>query len=323
MKVFTAGLHYAIRMAHLMGVTMSLDFTGKTVIITGAGGGLGRCHALDFARRGANVVVNDLGGSVDGSGGSSEAAEAVVKEITDNGGTAIANGASVTDDTGVANMIQQTLDAFGRIDVLVNNAGILRDKSFAKMTLEEFQMVLEVHVLGTVKPTHAVFPLMKEQGFGRIMVTSSSSGLYGNFGQSNYGAGKMGVVGFMNTIKLEGEKYNVHINALAPIAATRMTEGLLPDEAFNLLEPHKVTPAVVYMCSDEAPTGKIICAGAGAFSVAQMVEAEGMFVSHEPQAEDIAANWDKISDMSNARPLGMGGEQTLKFVTKAMENLQS
>ena len=146
-------------------------------------------------------------------------------------------------------------------------------------------MVLEVHVLGTVKPTHAVFPLMKEQGFGRIMVTSSSSGLYGNFGQSNYGAGKMGVVGFMNTIKLEGEKYNVHINALAPIAATRMTEGLLPDEAFNLLEPHKVTPAVVYMCSDEAPTGKIICAGAGAFSVAQMVEAEGIFVSHEPQAE--------------------------------------
>ncbi len=299
---------------------MSLDFTNKTVIVTGAGGGLGREHALEFARRGANVVVNDLGGSVDGTGGSSEAAEAVVKEITDNGGTAIANGASVTDDDGVQNMVKQTLDAFGRIDVLVNNAGILRDKSFTKMTLEEFQTVLEVHVLGTVKPTHAIFPIMKEQGFGRIMVTTSSSGLYGNFGQSNYGAGKMGVVGFMNTIKLEGQKYNVHINALAPIAATRMTEGLIPEEAFALLEPHKVTPAVIYMCGEDAPTGTIICAGAGAFAVSQILESEGMFVSNEPTAEDIAANWDKISDMSNATPKGMGGEQTLKFVTMAMEN---
>ncbi|MGC6476523.1 MAG: SDR family NAD(P)-dependent oxidoreductase [Parvibaculales bacterium] len=299
---------------------MSLDFTNKTVIVTGAGGGLGRAHALEFARRGANVVVNDLGGSVDGTGGSSEAAEAVVKEITDNGGTAIANGASVTDDEGVQNMVKQTLDAFGGIDVLVNNAGILRDKSFTKMTLEEFQTVLEVHVLGTVKPTHAIFPIMKEQGFGRIMVTTSSSGLYGNFGQSNYGAGKMGVVGFMNTIKLEGQKYNVHINALAPIAATRMTEGLIPEEAFALLEPHKVTPAVVYMCGEDAPTGTIICAGAGAFAISQILESEGMFISNEPTAEDIAANWDKISDMSNATPKAMGGEQTLKFVTMAMEN---
>jgi len=299
---------------------MSLDFTGKTVIVTGSGGGLGRSHALEFARRGANVVVNDLGGSVDGSGGSSEAADAVVKTIIDNGGKAISNGASVTDDKGVANMVEQTLSEFGRIDVLVNNAGVLRDKSFTNMPMSDFEFVVDVHLMGTVKTTHAVFPIMKEQNYGRIVVTTSSSGLYGNFGQSNYGAGKMGVVGMMNTLELEGAKYNIHVNALAPVAWTRMTEDLMPPEAEALLTPESVTPAVVFMSSDQAPSGQIICAGAGVFAAAQVVETPGKLLGLDAAAEDVAANWEEISDLTEAKPLGMGFEQSAKFF--ALHNLK-
>lgn len=299
---------------------MSLDFTGKTVIVTGSGGGLGRSHALEFARRGANVVVNDLGGSVDGSGGSSEAADAVVKTIIDNGGKAISNGASVTDDKGVANMVEQTLSEFGRIDVLVNNAGVLRDKSFSNMSVSDFEFVVDVHLMGTVKTTHAVFPIMKEQNYGRIVVTTSSSGLYGNFGQSNYGAGKMGVVGMMNTLELEGAKYNIHVNALAPVAWTRMTEDLMPPEAEALLTPESVTPAVVFMSSDQAPSGQIICAGAGVFAAAQVVETPGKLLGLDAAAEDVAANWEEISDLTEAKPLGMGFEQSAKFF--ALHNLK-
>lgn len=299
---------------------MSLDFTGKTVIVTGSGGGLGRSHALEFARRGANVVVNDLGGSVDGSGGSSEAADAVVKTIIDNGGKAISNGASVTDDKGVANMVEQTLSEFGRIDVLVNNAGVLRDKSFSNMSMSDFEFVVDVHLMGTVKTTHAVFPIMKEQNYGRIVVTTSSSGLYGNFGQSNYGAGKMGVVGMMNTLELEGAKYNIHVNALAPVAWTRMTEDLMPPEAEALLTPESVTPAVVFMSSDQAPSGQIICAGAGVFAAAQVVETPGKLIGLDAAAEDVAANWEEISDLTEAKPLGMGFEQSAKFF--ALHNLK-
>ncbi len=290
---------------------MSLDFTDRVVIVTGAGGGLGRSHALDFARRGAKVVVNDLGGSMDGSGGSSEAADAVVAEIKAAGGEAIANGSSVTDDAGVENMIKQTMDAYGRIDVLVNNAGVLRDKSFAKMEVGDFTFVVDVHLFGTMKPTKAVWPIMKEQGYGRIMVTSSSSGLYGNFGQSNYGAAKLGVVGFMNTLKLEGQKDNIHVNALAPVAWTRMTENIMPKEVEGMLTAERVTPAVVFMCSEEAPTGKIICAGAGAYTAAAIVETRGMYLGENPTAEDIAANWDTISKIDDdAKALFQGGEQT-------------
>ena len=299
---------------------MSLDFTGKTVIVTGSGGGLGRSHALEFARRGANVVVNDLGGSVDGSGGSSEAADAVVKTIIDNGGKAISNGASVTDDKGVANMVEQTLSEFGRIDVLVNNAGVLRDKSLSNMSMSDFEFVVDVHLMGTVKTTHAVFPIMKEQNYGRIVVTTSSSGLYGNFGQSNYGAGKMGVVGMMNTLELEGAKYNIHVNALAPVAWTRMTEDLMPPEAEALLTPESVTPAVVFMSSDQAPSGQIICAGAGVFAAAQVVETPGKLLGLNAAAEDVAANWEEISDLTEAKPLGMGFEQSAKFF--ALHNLK-
>ena len=299
---------------------MSLDFTGKTVIVTGSGGGLGRSHALEFARRGANVVVNDLGGPVDGSGGSSEAADAVVKTITDNGGKAISNGSSVTDDKGVANMVEQTLSEFGRIDVLVNNAGVLRDKSFSNMPMSDFEFVVDVHLMGTVKVTHAVFPIMKEQNYGRIVVTTSSSGLYGNFGQSNYGAGKMGVVGMMNTLELEGAKYNIHVNALAPVAWTRMTEDLMPPEAEALLTPESVTPAVVFMSSDQAPSGQIICAGAGVFAAAQVVESPGKLLGLDAAAEDVAASWEEISDLTEAKPLGMGFEQSAKFF--ALHNLK-
>ena len=293
---------------------MSLDFTDKVVIVTGAGGGLGKAHALDFARRGAKVVVNDLGGSVDGSAGTSAAAEEVVAEILAAGGKAIANGSSVTDDDGVANMISQTMDAFGRIDVLVNNAGVLRDKSFAKMEIEDFTFVVDVHLFGTMKPTKAVWPIMKEQCYGRIMVTSSSSGLYGNFGQANYGAAKLGVVGFINTLKLEGQKDNIHINALAPVAWTRMTSNLMPPEMEEMLKPEQVTPAVVFMCSEEAPTGRIICAGAGAFASAQIIESRGMYLGADPTAEQVAENWEQISKMDDeAAALFQGGEQTGRF----------
>ena len=293
---------------------MSLDFSSKVVIVTGAGGGLGRCHALEFARRGAKVVVNDLGGAVDGSGGSSEAAEAVVAEIKAAGGEAISNGSSVTDDAGVDNMVKQAMDAYGRIDILVNNAGVLRDKSFTKMEIGDFTFVVDVHLFGTMKPTKAVWPIMKEQGYGRIMVTSSSSGLYGNFGQANYGAAKLGVVGFINTLKLEGQKDNIHINALAPVAWTRMTANLMPAEMEEALKPELVTPAVIFMCSEDAPTGKIICAGAGAFAAAQIVETRGMYLGNDPSAEQVADNWEQISKMDDeAEALFQGGDQTRRF----------
>jgi len=297
---------------------MSLNFDGKVAIVTGAGGGLGRSHALELARRGAKVVVNDLGGSVDGSGGSSDAANAVVEEIKAGGGEAIANGSSVTDDKGVENMVAQTMDAFGRIDILINNAGILRDKSFSKMDIADFQLVVDVHLMGTVKPTRAVFPIMKEQGYGRVMVTASSSGLYGNFGQTNYGAAKMGVFGFVNTLKLEGQKDNIRANVLAPVAYTRMTENLMPPEAEQMLTPESVTPGVIFLVSEDAPTGVVLCAGAGVFATAQIMESEGMFLGREGlTAEKVAENWEKISDMSNAQAYFMGGEQTGKFFKMA------
>ena len=298
-----------------------LDFKDKVAIVTGAGGGLGRCHALALAQRGASVVVNDLGGTVDGSGGSSEAANKVVEEITKAGGKAISNGASVTDDQGVANMVKQTIDTFGRIDILVNNAGVLRDKSFAKMTLKDYEFVLQVHLMGTVKPTQAVWNIMKDQQYGRIVVTTSSSGLYGNFGQSNYGAAKLGVVGFMNTLKLEGEKNNVRINAIAPVAYTRMTANLMPPEAEQMLTPESVTPGVVYLVSADAPTGQVLCAGAGVFSLAQIQESHGVFLGREDlNPEKVAENWQAITDMSKAKGFFSGGEQTAKFFQLASES---
>jgi NAD(P)-dependent dehydrogenase (short-subunit alcohol dehydrogenase family) len=277
---------------------MTIRFDGKVAIITGAGGGLGRSHALQLAKLGAKVVVNDLGGSVDGTGGSSAAAEKVVAEIKAAGGQAIANGSSITDKKGVENLVKQTMDAYGRIDLLVNNAGILRDKSFSKMSLEDFELIVDVHLMGAVYVTKAVWPIMLEQNYGRIVMVTSGSGLFGNFGQTNYAAAKLGQVGLMNALKQEGRKYNIKVNTLAPIAATRMTESIMPPQALEALKPELVTPAVLFMLSEDAPTGAIITAGAGFFAAVKTIEAEGMLIPGAVSVDDVAANWDRISDFS-------------------------
>jgi NAD(P)-dependent dehydrogenase (short-subunit alcohol dehydrogenase family) len=294
-----------------------IRFDGKVAIVTGAGGGLGRQHALELARRGAKVVVNDLGGSMDGSGAHSEASLKVVEEIRAAGGEAMANGSSVTDDAGVAKMIQDTMDQWGRIDILIANAGILRDKSFAKMDFGDFQIVVDVHLFGTVKPAKAVWDIMRAQNYGRIVVTTSSSGLYGNFGQSNYGAAKLGLIGFMNTLKLEGQKNNVHVNAIAPVAATRMTENLgMPAEVLAQLKPEYVTPGVVFLCSEDAPTGAILTAGAGAFALSRIVETEGVYLGDKATVEAVRDNWARITDEAGQKAYFNGGEQTGKFFRK-------
>ena len=293
---------------------MSIEFNDKVAIVTGAGGGIGKEHALELARRGAKVVVNDLGGSVDGSG-ASDAAEEVVELIKSEGGEAISNGASVTDLDAVKNMVQQTMDEWGRIDILVNNAGILRDKSFHKVSIEDFNLVMDVHFQGSLNCTHTIFPIMREQEYGRIIFTSSASGVYGNFGQTNYGSAKMAMIGLMNTLKLEGQNKNIFTNSITPVAYTRMTEGLIPEDFGKNLKSEYITPAVIYLASDQAPNGAIIAAGAGVFSRINIQESMGVSLGtgEDMTPENIHANWDKISDMTNARTLQNGGEQTLKF----------
>jgi len=300
---------------------MTIRYDGKVAIVTGAGGGLGRSHALELAKRGAKVVVNDLGGSVSGEGQNSDAALAVVAEIEALGGEAMAHPANVAVMEDVEDMVAKTMDAWGRIDILVNNAGILRDKSFIKMDMADFKLVLDVHLMGSVNCTKSVWEIMKNQEYGRIVMTSSSSGLYGNFGQSNYGAAKLGVVGFMNTLAQEGAKYNIRVNALAPTAGTRMTEGLMSEQAFNLLTPETVTPAVLYLVTEDAPTHTILAAGAGAYAVAKIVETDAVWLPTEEQTpEGIAAHWDQISGGAETQ-LKAGFEQTFRMVGKAAEGL--
>jgi len=284
---------------------MTVSFADQVAIVTGAGGGLGRCHALELARRGAKVVVNDLGGAMDGSGGSSAAAEAVVAEIKAMGGEAVANGGSVSDRAGAQSMVDDAMNAWGRVDVLINNAGILRDKSFSKMTLDDFDMVVNVHLLGAAYCSHAVWPIMREQNYGRILMTTSPTGLYGNFGQTNYGAAKLGQVGLMNSLKIEGAKNNIHTNTIAPVAATRMTENLMPEEVLEKLGPELVTPAALFLVSTDAPNGVVLQAQGGTFSLAGIFENQGVNIGVDATVEDIAANYEAIVDISAVKPRGM------------------
>ena len=289
---------------------MGIDFTGRVAIVTGAGGGLGREHALALAARGAKVLVNDLGDS---------AAQAVVDEIRAAGGEALANGASVTDFVAVQAMVQQAIDAWGRVDVLVNNAGILRDKSFSKMDLADFRLVLEVHLMGAVHCCKAVWPQMQAQEYGRIVMTTSSTGLYGNFGQSNYGAAKLAQVGLMQTLALEGAKHNIRVNALAPTAHTRMTEGVLPEAMLAALKPEAVVPALLVLAHEDAPTRTILCAGAGSFEAAHITLTQGVYLgAGDAVPEQLAARLAEVTDRSGDQVPGSGAAQGMTELQKAL-----
>ncbi len=302
---------------------MAIDFKDQVAIVTGGGTGLGRSHALQLAARGAKVVVNDLGGSRDGSGSSKAVAQQVVDEITASGGEAIANGADITKESQVSAMVQEALDKWGRVDVLVNNAGILRDKSFAKMSLEEWRLVVDVHLNGSAYCCHAVWPAMRQQGYGRIIVTSSSSGVYGNFGQANYGAAKYGVVGLMNVLAIEGRKYNIHVNSLVPTAATRMTEDVMTESMLEQLKPEYVSPAVLFLASADAPNGEILMAGAGNYTVAKLIEAEGIKLPEGQRTpENVAAIFDKISDVRNGIEIQDGMQHIERIVKKPVDPIE-
>ena len=301
---------------------MAIDFKGRVAIVTGAGGGLGREHALALAARGAKVVVNDLGGARDGSGHSLTAAEAVVAEIRAAGGEAIANGASVTDWDAVQAMVQQAIDTWGRVDILVNNAGILRDKSFAKMELADFRLVMDVHLMGAVHCAKAVWPHMQAQNYGRILMTTSSSGLYGNFGQSNYGAAKLALVGLMQTLAIEGAKHGIRVNALAPTAATRMTEGLMPETVLAALKPQAVVPAMLVLVAEDAPTRTILCAGAGHVEAANITLTQGDWIGLDSDApERLAAQLAAVCDRAGETVPPNGSAQGTQEVAAAMAKL--
>ena len=295
-----------------------MRFDGRVAIVTGAGGGLGRAHALALAARGAKIVVNDLGGARDGTGGSRSAAEQVVTEIRAAGGIAIANDASVTDAVAVEAMVATAMAEWGRVDILVNNAGILRDKTFAKMEMSDFDRVISVHLRGSANCTKAVWNGMRDRNYGRIVFTSSASGIYGNFGQANYGAAKAAMVGLMNVLHLEGSKYNIRINTLAPTAATAMTAGLLPPNAMELLSPESVTPAVLFLVSENAPSRVIVGAGAGVFAVTRIEETPGIYIDEaERSPETIAARWSEIFNHDTSLPLEDAFAQTRKFAALA------
>ncbi len=295
-----------------------ISFEGRVAIVTGAGTGLGRSHALGLAQRGAKVVVNDLGVSRDGTGSSSEAAEAVVAEIKAMGGDAMAHGCDVSDEAGVNDMVAQAMDAWGRVDIAVNNAGILRDKTFAKMEMADFRKVVDVHLIGSANVAHACWPIMREQKYGRIVLTSSASGLYGNFGQSNYGAAKAAMMGLMNVLHLEGARDNIRVNTLAPTAATRMTEELLPPEAAALLAPETITPGLLYLVSEDAPSRFIMGAGAGSFAQTRVYETQGItLLDGDNTPEAIAARFADLNDPEGQEDMQDAFSQTKKYALNA------
>ena len=297
---------------------MAIRFDGRVAIVTGAGAGLGRAHALGLAKLGARVVVNDMGAARDGSGGSVSPAEAVVEEIRKAGGEAIADGADVSSFEQVKETVAKATAKWGSVDLMVANAGILRDKSFAKMEPDDFAKVIAVHLTGTFNCCKAVWDGMRERNYGRIVVTTSSSGLFGNFGQANYAAAKAGMVGLMNVLAEEGRKTNIKVNTISPTAATRMTEGLIGPDILALMKPEAITPAVLYLLSEDAPTRTIMGAGAGSFAVIKVVETEGLNLPQDQWTPDaIAANFARIGDMSTARDLGGAFFQTFKYVEQA------
>ena len=290
---------------------MSISLEGQVAIVTGAGRGLGRAHALALAASGAKVVVNDLAD-----------ADSVVQEIQQNGGEAIANGANVADVDQVESMVEAAMDRWGRVDILVNNAGILRDKSFLKMSMDEFRQVIDVHLIGSANCTKAVWGIMREQAYGRIVFTTSSSGLYGNFGQTNYGAAKMAMVGMMNTLHLEGAKYDIRVNCLAPTAGTAMTDGLLPEAVFDLLSPESVSPGVVFLVSKDAPARTVLCAGGGSFAVYKGYETEGVNLRPDNLTpEGVAEAWDQVIDTTGMHEFQAGMEQPTKCARQAAEKV--
>ncbi len=289
---------------------MSISFEGRVAIVTGAGGGLGRAYVLELARRGAKVVVNDLGAARDGTG-SSDAALQVVEAIRESGGEAFADGSSVTEYEQMQALVARAKEAWGGVHILINNAGILRDKSFTKMEPADFELVVKVHLIGSANATKAVWDLMREQQYGRVLMTASSTGLFGNFGQANYGAAKLGLAGLTKTLYLEGAKYNVRVNTLAPVAATRMTADIFPEQAFALFAPENVVPAALYLVSEEAPSNAIVGAGAGAYHSAFVAMNPPVVLAQEDRTvEGFAANWARISDRSNDFVPQSGSEQS-------------
>lgn len=299
---------------------MTVRFDGRVAIVTGAGAGLGRSHALGLAARGGKVVVNDLGAARDGSGGSSDAAKAVVKEIRDAGGHAIANGANVADAGQVQEMVNAAIAEYGHVDILVNNAGILRDKTFAKMSLEDFKLVMDVHLMGSVNCTHALWRHMVEREYGRIVFTTSASGLYGNFGQSNYGAAKTAMLGLMNVLHQEGHRKNIRVNMLAPTAATRMTEELLPPEVLPLLKPETITPGLLALVAEDAPAKMILGAGGGCFAETKVYETRGVALADdELTPEAVMANMARIRDAEGQAEMPGAFDQTNKYIQMAAD----
>lgn len=297
---------------------MDIRFDGRVAIVTGAGTGLGRSHAMGLAARGAKVMVNDLGVTTDGQGASLTAAETVAQEIRDAGGAAMAHGTDVSDEAGVADMVAKVMDAWGRIDIVVNNAGILRDKTFSKMEMADFRKVVDVHLIGSAVVTHTCWPIMRAQKYGRIVLTSSASGLYGNFGQSNYGAAKAAMMGLMNVLHLEGARDNIRVNTLAPTAATRMTADLLPEQAQELLAPETITPGLLYLVSEDGPSRVIMGAGAGSYAQTRVYETEGVTLTGQDNSpEGVAAAFDKITNEAGQEMLTDAFSQTKKYALNA------